>query len=140
MADHPVPGVGVVVVENGRLLLIQRGRDPGKGLWAVPGGKVQLGETLQAAAAREAREETGLELEIGDVVWAGESIGDGEPPEWHYVLVDFLARRVGGELRAGDDALAISWVPLQATNGLALTPTMPPLIDRIREKVEGGGW
>ncbi|HEY6634873.1 MAG TPA: NUDIX domain-containing protein, partial [Acidimicrobiia bacterium] len=77
-------GVGVVLTDaDGRLLLIQRGREPGKGLWAVPGGKVEWGEKMRDAARREVAEETGLEVEVGDVVWVGEVI-EGEH---HIVLI-----------------------------------------------------
>ncbi|MGH8874991.1 MAG: NUDIX domain-containing protein [Acidimicrobiia bacterium] len=126
--DRPVPGVGVAVVDAGRLLLVLRGRGSSAGMWAVPGGKVRYGERLVEAAAREAREETGLEVEVGEVVWVGESIGPGDPPAWHYVLTDFRARVVGGELKAGDDAAAAEWVPLDEVGRYPVTPTMPGLM------------
>lgn len=121
----------MAVVEEGRILLVRRGRDPGRGLWAVPGGKVDLGESLPEAAVREAREETGLEVEIGEVLWAGESIGPGKPPEWHYVLVDFLATRLQGEPAPGDDAAEVDWFPLAGARELPLTATMPSLLDKL---------
>lgn len=130
-SDRPIPGVGVAVVEDGRILLVRRGRDPGRGLWAVPGGKVDLGESLSDAAVREAREETGLEVEIGEVLWAGESIGPGDPPEWHYVLVDFLATRLAGEPTHGDDAAEVDWFSLARARELPLTATMPSLLDKL---------
>ena len=99
-ADRPVVGVGAVVVDNGRILLVKRGREPGKGLWAVPGGKVHAGETLRGAVEREVKEETGLDVDAGDVVWVGESIGD----HGHLVLIDFLATVRGVQLAAADDA------------------------------------
>jgi 8-oxo-dGTP diphosphatase len=130
---RPVCGVGVVVIDTGRILLVQRGRPPGEGLWAVPGGKVKLGESMRETARREALEETGLDLEIGAVVWAGDSIGPGEPPEWHFCLTDFLGAVVGGELRAGDDAVAVRWVPLTEVRSLPLTPTMHSLLEALSE-------
>lgn len=133
MKRRPVPGVGVAIVEAGRILLVQRGRQPGAGLWAVPGGKVEYGETLEATAVREAMEETGYEVELGSVVWVGESIGPGEPPEWHYTLTDFLATVKGGALRAGDDAADAAWFELDRVDELPLTVTMPPLMNLIRE-------
>jgi acetyl-CoA carboxylase carboxyl transferase subunit beta len=124
----PVVGVGVVLVEDGRILLVRRGHDPGKGLWAVPGGKVQPGESLVAAAMREAREETGLEVSVGDVAWVGEVI----TPEHHIVLIDFHARAEGGELRSGDDAEEVRWVELATATELSLTPTMHDLLDTLQ--------
>ena len=127
-ADHPLPGVGAAVMDGDRLLLVKRGRGALAGRWAVPGGKVGWGETLAAAAAREVREETGLEVRVGDVVWVGEAIGPGYPPSWHFVLVDFLAEPVAGELLAGDDAAEVRWVRLADAVALPLTPTMPGLL------------
>jgi len=89
---HPRPAVGVVVIESGRLLLIQRSKSPYREYWAVPGGKVRWGETLAAAAAREAEEETGLIVRIGGVLWVGETMSpSGEAPAIHNVLIDFEA-------------------------------------------------
>lgn len=124
--------MGVAILEGDRLLLVKRAAPPGSGLWAVPGGKVRLGERLAEAAVREAREETGLEVDLGPVVWVGESIGPGEPPEWHYTLVDFLARPRGGVLRAGDDAAAVAWVRLEEVASYPTTSTMPGLVEAVR--------
>jgi len=124
----PIPGVGVVIVRDGELLLIRRGRGANKGLWAVPGGKVEYGETREAAAVREAREETGLEIAVGDVVWVGDAIGPGDPPTWHFTLVDYAASVIGGTLHAGDDAAEIEWVALEDVLERPVTPTMVDLI------------
>ncbi|MYK55378.1 MAG: NUDIX hydrolase [Acidimicrobiia bacterium] len=127
---NPIPGVGVVVVdEQDRLLLIQRGHGVARGLWAVPGGKVQWGETWRDAAKREAREETGLEVKVGPVIWTGESVGPGQPPEWHFSLVDFACKVVGGKLRAGDDAADVGWVPIAEVRNFPLVPTMFSLLE-----------
>ncbi|MGH8912744.1 MAG: NUDIX hydrolase [Acidimicrobiia bacterium] len=136
-AERPIPGVGVAVMDGDRILLIQRGRPPGRGLWAVPGGKVELGERLVDTARREVLEETGLDVEIGDVVWVGESIGPGHPPEWHYTLIDFLGSAVGGRLQPGDDAAVAEWFSLSAARDLPLTPTMSPLLDALELILRG---
>lgn len=119
------------MVHEGRLLLVRRSNEPRMGQWAVPGGKVELGETMLDAGRREVREETGLEVEIGEVVWAGETVGPGRPPAWHYVLVDFIGALVGGSLRAGDDAAEAAWFTVEEARSLPLTPTMPALLDEL---------
>ncbi len=129
--EHPVPGVGVAVVRDGAILLVRRGRGALAGSWAVPGGKVRWGETMREAARRETREETGIDVDVGDVVWVGDAIGPGDPPAWHYTLVDFRATPVGGRLVAGDDAAEVAWVTLSEARHLPLTPTMPDLLDAL---------
>lgn len=133
MTRRPVPGVGVAIVDGTRLLVIRRGRGPGRGLWAVPGGKVDYGESLEETAVREAREETGFDVELGPIIWVGESLGPGEPPEWHYVLIDYLARIKGGELMPGDDAAEARWVEIEDARELDLTYTMHPLLDVLED-------
>jgi ADP-ribose pyrophosphatase YjhB (NUDIX family) len=115
---RPVVGVGIVIVREvagtPEVLLIRRGRPPGEGLWNMPGGKQELGETVREAAAREAREETGVEisgLRLIDVVDAFARQSDGAI-EHHWTLVDFRADWAGGEVAAGDDAADARWVPL----------------------------
>ena len=129
---HPKPAVGVVVIENDRLLLIQRANDPHRGCWAVPGGKVEWGESLTAAAAREAEEETGLVVDVGDVLWVGETMSPRDAvPAHHNILIDFDATVIGGALAAGSDATDAAFVPLAEVRQLPLTPTMHELLDSL---------
>ena len=110
--DRPVVGVGAVVLDGDRVLLVKRGHEPLKGQWSVPGGAVEAGELLQDAVAREVREETSLEISVGPVVEVLERIrrdSDGRV-EFHYVLVDYLCTPTGGILIARSDAEAAQWV------------------------------
>ena len=109
--DRPIVGVGAVIVDQGRVLLVKRGSPPMAGQWTIPGGVVELGETLRAAAEREAREETGLTVRAGRVIDVIDRILPGENgrPQYHFVLVDFLCTIVDGEVCAGSDAAEVAW-------------------------------
>ncbi len=106
----PSVGVGGVVVHEGRVLLIRRGKEPLYGRWVVPGGTVELGESLHEALVREMREETGLEVEPLELLTAFDRIErEGERVRYHYVIVDYLCRLRSGEARAASDALDVAW-------------------------------
>lgn len=109
--DRPIVGVGAVIVDQKRVLLIKRGSPPLLGEWSLPGGMVELGESLRSAAEREAREETGLTVVAGQVLEVLDRIvpdRDGAA-KYHYVLIDFLCAVHGGELLAGGDAADVRW-------------------------------
>ena len=113
--DCPIVGVGAVIVTDEQVVLVRRGREPLLGQWSIPGGVVEVGESLRQAAAREALEETGLEVDVGEVLEVFESIVPGSKPhagkaQYHYVIIDFLCHTKSGELRAGGDALEARWV------------------------------
>jgi ADP-ribose pyrophosphatase YjhB (NUDIX family) len=106
----PVVGVGGVVVHDGRVLLIRRGKEPLYGRWVVPGGTVELGEPLDEALVREMREETGLEVEPLELLTVFDRIQrDGARVLYHYVVIDYLCRWLSGEARAASDALEVAW-------------------------------
>lgn len=131
MSDHPVPGVGVAVIDSGRVLVVRKDRGPWADHWAVPGGRVEMGERMADAAIREVKEETGLDIRLGPMIWTGEVIDSADPPEWHYVLVDYVGFVLGGVLAAADDAAEARWVTLDEARSLVLIPTMPSLLERL---------
>src|SRR4051812_40744276 len=119
---QPVVCAGAVVRDAaGRLLLVRRGRPPSAGLWSIPGGRVEPGETPAQAAAREVREETGLDVRVG-VLLATVEIGE-------FLVHDFAAEVVGGAMRAGDDAADVRWCTFDEA---ALLPLTPGLMDELR--------
>jgi 8-oxo-dGTP diphosphatase len=114
----PFIAVGAIVVREGRLLLVRRGNEPAKGLWSLPGGRLEAGELLSSAVAREVREETGLEVETGEL--AGVFEVPGEP---HYVVLDFIASAPGDDDPvASGDADDARWVELDKIGELECTP------------------
>ncbi|HEY3110625.1 MAG TPA: NUDIX hydrolase [Chloroflexota bacterium] len=130
---RPWIAVGVIVVRDGKVLLVQRGKEPGRGFWAVPGGMVDLGETSRQAAAREAREETGLDVGVGEVFWVADAIrrdADGRV-SYHNVIVDFLAYAPSGDPVCGDDAMDVRWCGPEELAEIEPTPTMWPLLEKL---------
>jgi len=109
--DRPIVGVGGVVIKGDRVLLVRRGSEPLKGEWSIPGGTLELGEELAAAARRELKEETGLEVEPLEVLGVFDRIiRDGRKIRYHYVIVDFACRLKGGKLAPASDVLDARWV------------------------------
>ena len=120
--ESPLIGVGAVIVADGRALLIRRGQPPLLGEWSLPGGVLECGETVRDAAIREAREETGLVVEVGEMLGVYERVIRSEDARvrYHYVLIDFLCRAVGGELKAGSDAAEAGWFSREELPALKL--------------------
>ena len=109
--DAPLVGVGAVVVDEGRVLLVRRGTEPLKGQWSLPGGMLELGESLANGVVREVREETGLTVEPIELIELLDRIHrDGERIRFHYVIADYLCFVVSGVLQAATDADAVRWV------------------------------
>jgi len=123
--SQPIVGVGALILNEGKILLVKRGVDPGKGRWSIPGGAVELGEKVRDATIREAKEESGLDVEIIndrpiDVVDSMTTTEDNRL-KYHYILVQFVTRPKGGALKPGSDALDAQWVPLEKVEKYDLT-------------------
>ncbi len=137
--ERPLVGVGAGIVEDGRVVLVRRGAEPMAGEWSIPGGLVELGETMRAAAVREAQEETGLTVEAGEVLEVLDRIlpdGNGKS-RFHYVLIDFLCRRVAGELRAGGDAKEVRWVDESELKALGVAEAAAQVIRKALKASRG---
>ena len=109
--ETPRIGVGAIAIHEGKILLVKRGIAPGKGLWAIPGGTLKLGETLKECAARELLEETGITAAIGDCIYVFDLIERDEAGKirFHFAVLDFAALYVSGEARGADDAEEAAW-------------------------------
>jgi ADP-ribose pyrophosphatase YjhB (NUDIX family) len=120
--EHPIIGVGAVIVEGGRVLLVRRNTEPLRGQWSVPGGMLELGEKLRDGVCREAFEETGLEVEPGEVLDVFDSIFTDPRgrTQYHYVLIDYLCRRISGEAQADSDVSDVRWVSADALLAMGL--------------------
>ena len=120
----PVVGVGAVVVRDGKALIVKRAHDPRKGEWSLPGGRVELGESLEDATRREIKEETGLDIEVGPLVEVFDRVHplDGRI-RYHFVIVDYLCRPIGGTLACASDAEAAEWVSVERLDRFSLTQT-----------------
>jgi len=121
--DAPIIAVGAIIHDGARIVVIRRDREPAKGRWTFPGGGIELGETVRDALRREALEETGLEVEAGQLAAIVDRIlpDNAGRIQYHYVILDFLARPVAGVLRPGDDASDVRWVGLSELDQLDMT-------------------
>jgi ADP-ribose pyrophosphatase YjhB (NUDIX family) len=129
---HPLPGVGALIIRRNSILLVQRARNPLKGYWSLPGGLIEPGETIEAALKREVLEETGLIVRPKKMFEIFERIMldvEGRA-EYHYILHDYLCTVVGGDLKAGDDAGHVAWVPRDRLKALQLTEGTLKVIER----------
>ena len=136
----PVVGVGAVIIRDARVLLVQRGNEPSRGRWSIPGGVVELGETLAEAARREVREECGLEVEALDVLSTFDLI-QHDPQgriQYHYVLIDLRARYVSGEATADTDALDVLWVEETQLDRMDLVSRLLPVLHKALRETSPG--
>jgi ADP-ribose pyrophosphatase YjhB (NUDIX family) len=134
--EAPIVGVGAVVLDENRVLLVRRGQEPLKGEWSIPGGALELGETLNAGIRREVAEETGLAVTVLRIVEVLEKIvlaDDSHRVRYHYVLVDFLCRVDGGTMRCATDAADARWVAHEELNShgvYRLAPATAAVIEK----------
>jgi 8-oxo-dGTP diphosphatase len=126
----PLPSVGVIVCKEDKVLLVLRGQEPSQGKWSIPGGVVELGETVREAARREVREECGVEIDVGDVIDVIDSIVRDAKGKirYHYTLIDLLATYVGGKLSVGSDIDDARWVSEEELTRFDLTKAALPVI------------
>jgi 8-oxo-dGTP diphosphatase len=129
-SDHPIVGVGAVILREREVVLVRRSAEPLRGQWSLPGGMLELGETLRQGVEREVLEETGLRVEAKHVLDVFDSIfPDAEGrPQFHYVLIDFLCVLRGGELRAGGDVTEAVWAGVDELEQFGLTESARKVI------------
>lgn len=128
--EHPIVGVGAVIVQAGRVLLVRRDTEPLRGEWSVPGGMLELGEKLRDGVRREVLEETGIEVETGEVLEVFDSIFTDAlgRTQYHYVLVDYLCKPLSGEARAGSDVSDVRWVSADALAAMGLRQSIEQVV------------
>ena len=133
--ERPLVGVGGVVVSENRVLLIRRGGPPLEGEWSIPGGMLELGESLREGVRRELEEETGLEVSVHDLIEAFDRVTMDEEGKWryHFVILDYLCEVVSGEARAASDVVDVAWAREEELERFSLTPTATRVIKRAFE-------
>jgi len=129
----PLVGVGAVVIKDGKILLVKRAFEPGKGKWSVPGGVVELGEKLTVACAREMEEETGLKGQVLELINAYDMIVPDLSGKimYHYVLIDFLVKPLGGVEKPSDEVLEMRWVSYEETKELEMTVSARKALEEL---------
>jgi 8-oxo-dGTP diphosphatase len=138
--EVPLVGVGAIIIEDKRVVLVKRAHPPLQNQWSIPGGVLEVGEFVREAAIREAREETGLTVEPGELLGVYDRIlrDPTERVEYHYVLIDFLCRRVAGKLAAASDATEVRWCSREELPNLNLAEDTQDVICKGFEKCSAG--
>lgn len=135
--DHPIVGVGAVILDHGKLLLEKRGNEPAKGKWSIPGGVVELGESLEDAVIRETKEETCLDVEaprLIDVVYQVDLDEEGKV-KYHFVIVDYFVTVKDGTAKAASDADELQWVALEEVENYNLTASFRRFFQKNKKKI-----
>jgi 8-oxo-dGTP diphosphatase len=129
---HPIAGVAGLTIRNNQVLLTVRGKPPRKGYWGIPGGVVEVGETLEQAVEREVFEETGVRVNPVELVTIFDSINKDDlgRVQFHYILFEYLCEYVSGDVRAGDDAPDAKWITLDNLDSLNIMPFTRTFIER----------
>jgi ADP-ribose pyrophosphatase YjhB (NUDIX family) len=135
--ELPLVGVGAIIIEGSRVLLVKRAHPPLQAQWSIPGGVLEVGEQVREAAVREAREETGLTVETADLLGVYDRILRDEEKrvQYHYVLIDFLCRCVAGDLQAADDAAEVRWFTREELPALKLAEDTQEVIQKGFDKL-----
>jgi len=136
--NQPIVGVGAIIICDGKILLEKRKNEPGRGKWSIPGGLVELGESVEQTAIREVKEETGLEVEKPEHIDVVDNVVRDESGEikYHFVIIDYFVKLNGGTLKAATDAEELRWVTFDEVEKYDLTITFRAFFQRNRQKLK----
>lgn len=136
--DQPIVGIGIVIVHECKIALIKRGNEPSKGKWTIPGGLVELGESVEAAVIREAKEETCLDVEGPQLIDVVGNVDHDEKGKvkYHYIIIDYLVNVTRGNIQAASDAKELRWVPFNEVESYNLTTSFRLFFRQNREKLK----
>jgi len=136
--SQPIAGVGAVIIYDGRILLEKRKSEPSRGKWTIPGGLVELGETVEQTVIREVKEETSLEVENPELIDVVNyvSVDEDRKIKYHFIMIDYFVKLKRGALKAGDDAAELQWVPLSSAEKYDLSKTFRAFLQRNKHKLE----
>jgi len=136
--SQPIAGVGAVIIYDGRILLEKRKSEPSRGKWTIPGGLVELGETVEQTVIREVKEETSLEVENPELIDVVNyvSVDEDRKIKYHFIMIDYFVKLKRGALKAGDDTAELQWVPLSSAEKYDLSKTFRAFLQRNKHKLE----
>ncbi len=136
--DQPIVGIGAVIIQDGKIVLIKRGNEPSKGKWTIPGGLVELGESLEAAVIRETEEEVCLQVDNPSLIGVVDNVDLDEhgKVKYHYVIIDYLVQVIAGNIQAASDAAELRWVPFDEVESYNLTTSFRLFFKNNREKLD----